>query len=161
MAKNRTIGLNGAMPWTMRSDLRWFKSVTTGKPVVMGRKTFASIGRPLPGRTNIIVTRQTDYSPEGALVTHSLDEALLAAQNDAATNGADEICIIGGGEIYASALPLANRIYLTTIEAELDGDTWFPQLNQENWSVTNAGEIKRSERDDYDARLEIWDRVLN
>ena len=161
MAKNRTIGLAGAMPWTMRSDLRWFKSVTTGKPVVMGRKTFGSIGRPLPGRTNIIITRQADYAPDRTLVTHSLDEALQAAQDDAQKKDADEICIIGGGEIYSTALPLAKRIYLTTIDAELEGDTWFPELNRQLWNVTNAGEIMQSEKDDYNARLEVWDRAPN
>ncbi|MCQ8184121.1 dihydrofolate reductase [Parvularcula maris] len=160
-AKNGTIGRSGDMPWQMKSDLRWFKTVTSGKPVIMGRKTFESIGGPLPGRTNIVVTRQGDYEVEGVLVVHGLERALRIAEMDAQQNGQDELCVIGGGEIYLEALPKAARIYLTTIEEEIEGDTSFPELDPEEWHIQPATRIEASDKDDHDARIEIWSRAVH
>jgi dihydrofolate reductase len=160
-AENGIIGRSGDMPWRMPSDLRWFKTVTDRKPVIMGRKTFESIGAPLPGRTNIIVTRQGDYEAEGVLIVHGLERAFRIAEMDAKQNGLDELCVIGGGEIYAKALPKAARIYLTTIEKEIDGDTCFPTLNPEDWHIQSATRIEASDKDDHDARIEIWSRQLH
>ncbi|MEO1656076.1 MAG: dihydrofolate reductase [Pseudomonadota bacterium] len=157
-AQNGVIGRGGDLPWRMKSDLQWFKANTVGKPVVMGRKTFQSIGRPLPRRTNIVITRQTDYSAEGIDVVGSLEGALVLAKEDAARSDANEIAIIGGGEIYKAALPLADILYLTTIEADVDGDTLFPALNEAEWTIEAAGRIEKDADNDHNARLEIWRR---
>jgi dihydrofolate reductase len=125
MAENRVIGRDGAIPWDIPADLQRFRDLTMGHPVVMGRKTFAAIGRPLPGRENIILTRQPGYRAEGCRVAPSLEEAL------AACTGADEVFICGGEDIYRQALPLADRIYLTVIHRECAGDTFFPPIPAE------------------------------
>ncbi|MFC4158905.1 dihydrofolate reductase [Chitinimonas lacunae] len=127
VARNGTVGRDNAMPWHLPADLRYFKSVTSGHPVVMGRKTFDSIGRPLPNRHNIVITRQIDWQVEGITVVHSLEEALAAA------GPADEIFIMGGGQIYAQALPLADRLYLTEIDADFEGDAFFPAWPREQF----------------------------
>lgn len=131
MAANRVIGKANGMPWRLPGEQKYFKAVTMGKPMVMGRKTFESIGKPLPGRANIVVTRGT-LDVEGITVVHDLHEALKLARAIAAGNETDEITVIGGGTIYEQALPLADRIYLTEIQADFDGDTFFPVLG-ENW----------------------------
>lgn len=120
LARNRVIGTDNRLPWHLPDDLRRFKALTLGHPVVMGRKTYASIGRPLPGRTNIVVTRDRDYAAAGCIVVHTLAAAL-----DAST-GTDEIFIIGGAEIYALALPRTDRLHLTEIDADFPGDALFP-----------------------------------
>lgn len=123
MAENRVIGKEGAIPWHLPDDLARFKSITLGHPVVMGRKTFESIGRPLPGRLNIVLSRQQEYAPAGCLVARSLADALTLA-GDAA-----ELFVCGGGELYRQALPLADRVLLTIVEGEFAGDTTFPELS--------------------------------
>ena len=131
MARNRVIGINNTLPWHLPADFKHFKQVTLGKPVVMGRMTYESIGKPLPGRTNIIVTGDSNYRPENAddscIVCHSLDEALAAA------GLVDEIMIIGGASFYAQTLPRADRLYLTVIDEDFDGDAWFPEFDAEDW----------------------------
>lgn len=117
---NRVIGYENAMPWHLPGDLQYFKEQTMGKPMIMGRKTFESIGRPLPGRRNIVITRNRDYEAEGIEVVYSLDEALQLAQ------GAEEIMIIGGQQIFTESLPIADRLYITHIDHEFVGDTYFP-----------------------------------
>lgn len=158
-AENGTIGKDGKLPWTLKSDLRWFKTVTMGKPVIMGRKTFDSIGKPLPGRTNIVITRQGDYEAEGVLVVHDIDRALRIAEVDAQQNKQDEVCVIGGGEIYEQVLPHTGRVYLTVVEADIEGDASFPELDREEWHVTEATRIEKSDTDEFDARIEIWARA--
>ena len=133
MASNRVIGRNGGMLWRLPADLRHFKHTTMGKPLIMGRKTFASIGRPLPVRTNIVVTRNPDFKAEGIIVATDFGDAMRQAAQIAKTDGVDEIMVGGGGEIYARALPLAARIYLTEVDRELDGDTFFPELDPAQW----------------------------
>lgn len=139
MAKNRVIGCNNALPWHLPPDLKHFKSLTMGHPIIMGRKTYESIGRPLPGRISIIVTRQAGYQVSGAIVVGSLAQALQAARrkgNEHADLGSaadGETFIIGGAEIFRQALPLCDRIYITEIQADFAGDILFPEFNLEEW----------------------------
>lgn len=133
MARNGVIGRDGGLPWHISGDLKYFKRVTMGKPVVMGRKTYESIGRPLPGRCNIVVTRNAAFQPEGIVKADSLTEALAAGQAAAEAAGAEEVCIIGGGEIFAATLDRARRLYVTEIEADPAGDTFFPDIDPALW----------------------------
>ncbi len=135
MAKNRTIGINNTLPWRCPEDLKHFKSLTMGHHMIMGRKTFDSIGKPLPGRTTVVVTRNQKLKIEGCIVTHSLDEAIQACAGD------NEIFIVGGAELYALALPLTDRLYLTEIQQDVPGDAHFPALNSAEWQ-----EISREPR---------------
>ena len=133
VAENGVIGANGAMPWRQKSDLARFKALTFGKPVVMGRKTFASIGRPLPGRTNIVVTRDRDFRADGVVVTHSFTDARAIATGDALRRFATEIAVIGGAEIYRQWMECADRLEITEVHARPDGDTRFPDLDPAVW----------------------------
>lgn len=132
VANNNVIGNEGALPWHLPEDLKRFKRLTLGKPVVMGRLTHESIGRPLPGRQNIVLTRQPHYVAGGCEVVRSVEAALDAAE------GADEVMIIGGGEIYALFLPLAGRIYLTRVDTSVAGDAYFPELEAVHWREVEA-----------------------
>ena len=127
------IGRDGGLPWHLSGDLKFFKAQTLGKPVVMGRKTFQSIGKPLPGRPNLVVTRDPKFRPEGAEVFAGIAEALDRAAALARDSGAEEVMVIGGGQIYAETLPLARRIYLTEVHAAPEGDTVFPELDPAAW----------------------------
>jgi len=131
-ATNGTIGSDGELPWHLPDDLRNFKRLTTGKPIVMGRKTHESIGRPLPDRRNVVITRDPDYKAAGCDVVVS-PEAAMALLNDA-----EEVMIIGGGQIYAAFLPLANRIHFTRVHAELEGDVTFPELDENKWALQSS-----------------------
>ncbi|WP_374388832.1 dihydrofolate reductase [Sandaracinobacter sp.] len=131
-ADNGVIGKDGAMPWHLPADLRRFKRITTGKPVIMGRKTFESIGKPLPGRHNIVLTRDPRWRAPGATLAPNLAEAIAAAGLDPRAR-ADELMVIGGAEIYALARPIATRIELTRIHVSPDGDTWFPDPDPADW----------------------------
>jgi dihydrofolate reductase len=133
VAENGVIGANGAMPWRLRSDMKHFKAVTMGRPVVMGRKTFASIGKPLPGRTNIVVTRDPDFRADGVVVTHSFSDARAIATGDALRRFATEIAVIGGAEIYAQWMDSADRLEITEVHARPDGDTHFPAIDPAVW----------------------------
>ncbi|MEP0519792.1 MAG: dihydrofolate reductase [Hyphomicrobiales bacterium] len=152
-AENNVIGNKGDMPWKVSADLRNFKAITSGKPIIMGRKTFDSIGRPLPNRRNIVVTRNAKWHADGAKTAQSLPAAIeLAAE-------ASEIMVIGGGELYAQALPLADRIYFTHIHATPDGDTWFPALSDDIWQKTRAEKLPHGPNDTADATFCIYDRI--
>jgi dihydrofolate reductase len=130
VADNGVIGKDGALPWRIPADLRWFRERTMGHHVVMGRKTWASIGRPLPGRTNIVVSRNRDLAvPQGVVLVEGLAEAIERAT----TAGDDEVFVIGGAELYRAALPHADRIYLTRVHADVSGDTWFPAIDERAW----------------------------
>ncbi|WP_031554605.1 dihydrofolate reductase [Parvularcula oceani] len=159
MAENRVIGRDGGLPWRMADDLRWFKRVTLGKPVIMGRTTFASIGKPLPGRTNIVLSRRAEFAPDGAQVAGSLEDGLALAKEAAARAEAEEICVIGGGAVYAEALPRADRIYRTVIEAEVEGDTRFPALAPDRWTASTLERIAPDGRNDHPARIELLERA--
>jgi dihydrofolate reductase len=138
LAANRVIGRNNALPWHLPADLKRFKALTMGHPVLMGRNTRESIGRPLPGRRNLVITRNRDYSAPGCEIIHSLDEAIAACR------GAREVFIIGGAELYRESLPRADRLEFTEIHAEFDGDATFPEHFQGEWRET-AREIHRNE----------------
>ena len=127
MAKNRTIGINNTLPWRCPEDLKHFKALTMGHHMIMGRKTFDSIGKPLPGRTTVVVTRNKSLQIEGCIIAHSLNEAIAACAGD------DEIFVVGGAELYAQALPLANTLYLTEIQQDIIGDAHFPAFNTKHW----------------------------
>ncbi len=143
-AENGVIGLAGGMPWHLPGDLSYFKRTTLGKPVVMGRKTFESLARPLPGRPNLVITRDQSFDAAGIEVFHALETALARATELAVAAGAAEIMIIGGAEIYALALPRAGRIYLTEVHARPEGDTFFPDLAEADWREA-AREAVRAE----------------
>ena len=130
MADNHGIGHNNRLPWHLPADLKHFRAITLGKPVLMGRKTWESIGRPLPGRTNIVITRNADYLAADCVVVHSLDEALRAA------GSAGEVMVIGGAELYRQALPQADTLYLTLVHGEFEGDTRFPDWRPDDWRET-------------------------
>ena len=130
MAQNRVIGKNNQLPWHLPDDLKHFKQFTLGKPVLMGRKTFESIGRALPGRTNVILSRALTTPPTGCLLVHSIEEALTA------TASADELVVIGGATLYEQCLPYLQRIYLTEVEANVAGDAFFPVLDRQQWRET-------------------------
>lgn len=133
MAKNRVIGVDGKLPWYLPEDLKFFKRMTQAKPLVMGRKTYASIGKPLPNRLNIVVTRDESFSAEGTRVCFDLASALLLADQQATIEAAEEIMVMGGGEIYRQALPYAQRLYITEVDVEVNGDAVFPELSAEEW----------------------------
>ena len=130
MGKNRAIGMAGRMPWHLPAELQHFKKVTMGKTIVMGRKTWQAIGRPLPGRQNIVVSRNPDFHADGVDLATSLEDAALMSESD-------EVMIIGGGQLYALALPLAQRMVLTLIDIEPEADTWFPEWDDQKWSQTS------------------------
>ncbi|MEZ5893386.1 MAG: dihydrofolate reductase [Parvularculaceae bacterium] len=158
VAKNGVIGAHGGLAWRISDDLKWFKSVTMGKPVVMGRKTFESVGKPLPGRDNIILTRAPEFRAEGVFIARAPGEALKLAKACAAANGADEICIIGGADVYRQTLPKTERIYLSRIDATVDGDAYFPALDSADWRESPAGGCAAGPRNDYACEFVILDR---
>ena len=153
MARNRVIGANGKIPWHLPNELQLFKSVTRGHHIIMGRKTYESIGRLLPGRTTVIVTRQKDYSISGAKIAHTLEQAITLC------NGDSEIFVIGGGELYRAAMPMADRLYLTVVDAEPAGDTQMPEFNATEWRLQSTKQYSRDERHAHDYRFEVHDRV--
>ncbi|WP_115719949.1 type 3 dihydrofolate reductase [Gallaecimonas mangrovi] len=154
MAKNRVIGRDNDMPWHLPADLKHFKAVTLGKPVIMGRKTFESIGRPLPGRRNLVISRQSDFKPDGVEVFASLDDALVAVAD------AEEAMVIGGGQIYQQALPKADRLYFTFIDATIDGDTQFPDWDkEEKWKLIKESHSLADQLNAYDLTFLTFERV--
>jgi dihydrofolate reductase len=150
---NNVIGAEGGLPWRLSADLRRFKEITMGKPIVMGRKTWESIGRPLPGRQNIVVTRQSGYQAEGCTVVDSARKAIDAAGD------ADEVMIIGGGNLYEHFLPLADRIYLTRVTADIEGDTVFPELAPSDWQIVSSTSFAADEVNDYDTEFQVLRRL--
>jgi dihydrofolate reductase len=149
VAENGVIGRDNALPWKIKSDLKFFRSVTMNKPVVMGRKTYVSIGKPLPGRTNIVVTRREDFAEPGVLAAPGIDQALCAARGDALRRGTNEIAVIGGTEIFAQTLPIADRIALTCVHANPPGDTYFPPVDAAVWREIGRTPHERGPGDDY------------
>lgn len=149
---NNVIGVDGGLPWHLPEDLRRFKEITMGKPMIMGRATWESIGRALPGRTSIVVTRSAGYEAEDAIVVDSIDAAIQAAGD------VDEIMVIGGGQIYRQVLARADRIYLTRIHATLDGDTRFPALDMSEWSVTDVESFPAGEGREFGFDIQTLDR---
>ena len=150
---NNVIGVQGELPWRLSDDLKRFKAVTMGKPIVMGRKTWESIGRALPGRQNIVITRQPDFVAEGCDVVSSVDSAIAAAGD------ADEIMVIGGSQIYDMALPQAGRLYLTRVHAEVEGDTFFPAVDESEWQLVSNELHAADERNEFDFSLRVYERT--
>jgi dihydrofolate reductase len=140
VAENGVIGQGGALPWRLKSDMKHFRAATTGKPVVMGRKTFRSIGKPLPGRTNIVATRDRAFAAPGVLVAESVEAALAIARGDALRRGVAEIAVIGGADLYAQIMDRADRLVITRVHLQPDGDTKFPVIDPNIWQ-----EVERSE----------------
>ncbi|PHQ78473.1 MAG: type 3 dihydrofolate reductase [Coxiella sp. (in: Bacteria)] len=152
MSKNRVIGNEGKIPWHLPNDFKHFKQVTLGKPIIMGRKTHESIGRPLPGRRNIVVTRQSDYLADGCDVFQSIDAALDAVASE------PEIMIIGGSTLYEQTLERADRIYLTIVDTTLDGDAYFPELDPEHWQLLTAENHPSDATHQYDYTFQTLQR---
>jgi len=156
-ARNGVIGRDGDMPWRLPSDLRHFKAVTLGTPVIMGRKTYLSIGRPLPGRANIVVSR-SGFSAEGVETVESLEAALDIARSHAGKTGADRVSVIGGGEIYALAIGLADELLLTEVDADIEGDTVFPAIDSSLWQKVSLSDPVQTEKDSHPVRFAVWRR---
>ncbi|WP_375649612.1 dihydrofolate reductase [Bartonella sp. OT172YNZD] len=158
VAENGVIGREGAMPWHLSTDLRRFKALTLGRPIIMGRKTWDSLGRPLPGRTNIVITRDCTFVAEGAVVAHSLSQACSIARSEASQNGADEVFIIGGGEIFQQGLHMADKIFLTEVLASIEGDSFFPVFNKEKWTIVETQDIPKGDKDSHPTRFFVYER---
>ena len=157
-ASNGVIGRNNALPWHLPEDLQYFKRVTMGKPIVMGRKTYESIGRPLPGRTNVVISRDPGYSAEGVRVVASLELALLLATDIAEIDGVEELVVIGGEQIYREALPMAQRLYLTEVHADVEGDAMLPPIRWEEWREISRERHGASGGNPYDYSFVVFER---
>lgn len=151
---NNAIGKANAMLWHLPEDLKFFKNTTWGMPVIMGRKTFESVGKPLPGRTNIIVTTNKDWQADGTIATTNIDDALKVAKD---TN-AKEIFITGGGEIYKQTMNIADKIYLTRVNTEIDGDAYFPAIDETIWEKVFEKKVVADEKNKFDMSFERWER---
>lgn len=160
IAENGVIGREGGLPWRLSTDLKRFKAETMGKPIVMGRKTWESFPRrPLPGRQNIVITRDPAYRAEGADVVHSLEDALALARTRARCDAAaDEICIVGGGQVYAQALPLADRLHVTHVLAQVEGDAHFPPIDSAQWRVVSRQNVPVGEKDSQPTCYTVYER---
>ncbi|MDY0250250.1 MAG: dihydrofolate reductase [Pseudomonas sp.] len=158
--RNQVIGRDNQMPWHLPADLRYFKQCTLGKPIIMGRKTWASLGRPLPGRLNIVISRQAATELEGAEVFADLESAILRGQEWAAQQGVSEVMVIGGGQVYQQAIKLAQRVYLTRIELDLDGDAFFPELDARQWQQIDA-QAHPAQNHEPGYTFEVWQRTEN
>ncbi|PRD57991.1 dihydrofolate reductase [Phyllobacterium myrsinacearum] len=158
VAQNGVIGRDNGLPWRLSSDLKRFKAVTMGKPIIMGRKTWDTLGKPLPGRTNIVITRDPAFAVDGVIAVRSVDEALMIAGSHAAADKVDEICIIGGGEIYRQLLDRADRLHVTWVLANIEGDASFPPIDPKNWNEVFQEEFPAGEKDNYPTRYTIYER---
>ena len=158
MAQNRVIGRNNNLPWHLPEDLKYFKRITLGKPVIMGRKTFESIGKPLPGRTNIVVTRNADFSAEGVKTVNSLSAAKALCESIGEIDGISEAMVIGGAEIYTQAMPVADRLYLTEVHANVDGDTFFPEFDEDQWNLTSVKMNEADSKNIHAFTISVYDK---
>jgi len=159
MAENRVIGINNNLPWYLPNDLKYFKQVTMGKPILMGRKTYESIGKPLPGRTNIVLTRDKTWSAEGVKAVNELEQAFQLAESILDIDGKDEMMVIGGDQIYQSTLAEIDRIYLTKVHAEVNGDAYFPELDWAQWKEVGREDFEAEGSNPYDYSFIVLDRI--
>lgn len=150
---NRLIGKDNDLPWKLSADLKYFKQVTMGKPLIMGRKTHESIGRPLPGRKNIIITRDQAFNADGCVVVNSIEAAL------AECSGAEEVMVMGGASLYEQFLPRADKLYLTKVDAELTGDTWFPEWQLAQWTELQREDHQADEKNEFDYSFIVYERA--
>lgn len=157
MGRNRVIGLDGALPWRLPADLKAFKALTLGKPVIMGRKTWASLDCALPGRLNLVVSRNPRLEVEGAVLCSGLEAAVKAA----ADSGAGTAMIIGGASLYQAALEFADEMFLTLVHAEPEGDTWFPEFDESDWELVTSNFRGRDEKNCYDMEFRRYRRLVN
>ena len=158
-ARNGVIGRDGDLPWRLRSDLQRFKAVTMGKPCIMGRKTWDSLPlKPLPGRLNLVLSKDESFEAKGAVVCTSLDEAVEIAREQAVDDGVDEVCVIGGAGLFAAALPRAKRLYLTEVEAEPEGDVLFPPFDEAAWVEVSSDAVPAGEKDDHAFVFRVLER---
>jgi dihydrofolate reductase len=155
-ATNDAIGKEGKMPWRLPSDMKHFKNVTWGMPIIMGRKTFDTLGKALPGRKNIVITRQGGWSAPGVIPVKSLEDALFVARE----TDAKEAMVIGGGEIYRMAFEKTKRIYLTRIKAEPEGDTFFPKLDPKMWQLVSKRDHPADEKNPFEHSFQVWERIF-
>lgn len=154
MTDNRVIGINNSLPWKLPADMKWFRQHTLGKPVIMGRKTFESFGgKPLPDRPNIVITRDETYQAPNAITVNSIDAALTAAKD------AEEVMIIGGASFYEQMLPRADRLYLTFIHENIEGDAWFPEFDLKQWKEVQHIDHDTDERNAYRCSFTVWERI--
>ena len=158
VAENGVIGNEGALPWHLSSDLKRFKADTIGKPIIMGRKTFQSIGKPLPGRDNIVVTRDRTFAADGVTIVPSIEDALTVATKSAQLSGATDIAVIGGGEIYRQTFAQADRIILTRVFARPEGDTRFAEIDPDEWAELEVQDVPAGEKDSHVTRRIIFIR---
>ncbi|WP_297322154.1 dihydrofolate reductase [uncultured Bartonella sp.] len=158
VAENGVIGRDGTMPWRLSTDLKRFKALTMGNPVIMGRKTWNSLKSPLGGRANIIITRNRMFAPEGAMVAHSFSEARRVAEDQANRDDSQFVFVIGGGEIFKQALPFADRMYVTEIMAPIEGDTFFPGFNAGDWKAISTEMVPEGPKDTFATRFVIYKR---
>jgi dihydrofolate reductase len=159
VAENGVIGQDNKLPWRIKSDLQYFRKVTMGRPVVMGRKTFLSIGRPLPGRTNIVVSRDPAFAAGGAVVVSSIERAMQTARGDALRRNADSIAIIGGTDIFNLTMPFADRLALTIVNAKPAGDTYFPAIDPQKWREVERQPQPQGPQDEFAFTFITYDRI--
>ena len=155
VAKNRVIGRDNDIPWRLSTDLKFFKRTTLNHHVIMGRKSFQSIGNPLPKRTNIIITTNPFFIASGCITTHSIEEALETAYD----NGEKEAFVIGGAQIYELSLPYLDKLYYTEVDAKPEGDVLFPELNWSEWKLTSSESFQKSDKDDHDFKIKTFERI--
>jgi dihydrofolate reductase len=153
MDKNRTIGKDNQLPWHLPADLQFFKRVTMGHPIIMGRKTYESIGKPLPGRENIVVTRNQEYKLEGCTVIHSVEALIKFAEEKK-----EEVFVIGGAELFKATFSNTDRLYITMIEHEFEGDTFFPEFKESDWKLVSQEKGPKDEKNPYDYSFNIYER---
>lgn len=153
MDNNRLIGRENTLPWKIPADLQFFKKVTMSKPIIMGRKTFESIGRPLPGRQNIVITRDESYTAEGCDIVYSIDDAIDIAGD------VDEVMVIGGANIYQQCLDKCDRLYLSRVLGEFEGDAWFPEINFSDWQLKEKEDHNADEKNECDYSFQIFERI--
>jgi len=158
VAENNVIGAGNDIPWRIPSDQAFFKRTTMGKPIVMGRKQFQSVGRPLPGRTNLVVSRQPDFQPDGVIVISELDAALDHARSIARAEGEGEVMVIGGGEIYRQAITRADRLYISHVALAPEGDVFFPPIDPVHWRVVEEPEVTASPKDEAAFHVRVYER---
>ncbi|MDH5259466.1 MAG: dihydrofolate reductase [Gammaproteobacteria bacterium] len=160
MGKHREIGYQNELLWRLPNDMKFFRAMTMGKPILVGRKTFESFGgKPLPGRTNIVITQDQSYQCDGVVIVHSVEEALSAGKK--AAEASDEIMIIGGASFYEQLLPLADRLYLTYVDGTFTADSWFPEFDKTQWQITKRESHEADEKNPYDHEFVIYDRLTD
>ncbi|MDB4837149.1 dihydrofolate reductase [Marinomonas sp.] len=158
MSTNRTIGINNSLPWHLPNDLKYFKQATMGKPIVMGRKTFESIGKPLPGRRNIVISRDPNYTAEGIDVVDSLEAAIELGESICLIDGQEDVMVLGGAQIYQLALEKVDRLYITHVDAEVEGDAFFPEVDWNAFNLVGEEAFAAEGHNPYDYRFSVYQR---